>query len=75
MRWHGEFAGSFVEAMTSKTGSFKAFDVFVKMLQGALWQQTDTVFVDLLTFADLVRDARSARVRNHSVRTLTLFPR
>ncbi len=53
--WHGEFSASFVEAMTGKTGSFKAFDVFVKMLQGALWQQSDTVFVDLLTYADLVR--------------------
>jgi hypothetical protein len=60
LRWHGEFAGSFIEAMTSKTGSFKSFDVFAKMLQGALWQQTDTVFVDLLTFADLVRGGRGA---------------
>ena len=57
-RWHGEFSAGFVETMTGKTGSFKAFDVFVKMLQGALWQQSDTVFVDLLTFADLVRIGR-----------------
>ena len=53
--WHGEFSASFVEGMTMKTGSFKAFDVFAKMLRGALWQESDTVFVDLLTYADLVR--------------------
>lgn len=35
-------------------GNFKPFDVFVKMLLTALTQDSDTVFVDLLTFADLV---------------------
>ena len=53
--WHGEFSASFVENITSKTGSFKRFDVLVKMLQGALLRQSDVVFMDLLTYADLVR--------------------
>jgi hypothetical protein len=53
--WHGEFSASFLENITSKTGSFKRFDVLVKMLQGALLRQSDVVFMDLLTFADLVR--------------------
>jgi hypothetical protein len=59
--WHGEFSASFVEGMTMKTGSFKAFDVFAKMLRGALWQESDTVFVDLLTYADLVRRRAAGR--------------
>ena len=53
--WHGEFSAAYVENVTSKTGSFKRFAVLVKMLQGALLQQTDSVFLDLLTYADLVR--------------------
>ncbi len=53
--WHGEFSASFIENMTGKTGSFKSFDVFVQMLHSALWQQAETVFIDLLTFSDLVR--------------------
>lgn len=53
--WHGEFSASYVENITSKTGSFKRFPVLVKMLMGALRQQTETVFLDLLTYADLVR--------------------
>ena len=53
--WHGEFSTSFIENMTGKTGSFKSFDVFVQMLHSALWQQAETVFIDLLTFSDLVR--------------------
>lgn len=51
--WHGEFPATYIESVTGKTGSFKRFDVFVKMFQGALWRQADTVFLDLLTHADL----------------------
>jgi coiled-coil domain-containing protein 61 len=53
--WHGEFPAAYIESITSKTGSFKRFDVLVMMLQGALWRQADTVYLDLLTYADLVR--------------------
>jgi coiled-coil domain-containing protein 61 len=42
-----------VEDITSKTGSFKKFSVFVRMLQSAVLQQSDSVFVDLLTCQDL----------------------
>jgi len=51
--WHGEFSASYVENITRKTGSFKRFDVLVKMLVGALQARTETVFLDLLTYADL----------------------
>ena len=71
MIWHGEFPATYVEGLTGKTGSFKRFDVFVKMFQGALWRQADTVFLDLLTFSDLVRPfsllncARTRPLRSH----------
>ena len=42
-----------VEEITAKTGSFKRFPVFVKMLLSALRQESDSVFVDLLSYGDL----------------------
>lgn len=42
-----------MEDITSKTGSFKKFSIFVRMLQTAVLQQSDSVFVDLLTCQDL----------------------
>ncbi len=42
-----------IEDITSKTGNFKKFAVFVKMLLSALKQASDSVFVDLLTYQDL----------------------
>jgi len=76
--WHGEFPASYVEGVTGKTGSFKRFDIFVKMFQGALWRQSDTVFLDLLTYGDLVRWhccglLCALQDRSHSRPTLLLF--
>ncbi|PRW56091.1 coiled-coil domain-containing 61-like isoform X1 [Chlorella sorokiniana] len=51
--WAATFAAKYVEEITAKTGSFKRFPVFVKMLLSAVRQESDSVFVDLLTFADL----------------------
>jgi coiled-coil domain-containing protein 61 len=42
-----------VEDITSKTGNFKKFAVFVRMLHSAVLQQSDAVYVDLLTYQDL----------------------
>jgi coiled-coil domain-containing protein 61 len=42
-----------IEDITSKTGNFKKFPVFVKMLVSAVKQQSDSVFIDLLTYQDL----------------------
>ena len=52
-RWTGEFAAKYVEDITQKTGNFKRFSVFVNMLRKALSSGSDSVFVDLLTAADL----------------------
>ena len=53
--WHAEFTASYIEMLTSKTGSSKRFDVLVKMLRGALFRHSDAVFLDLLPYADLAR--------------------
>jgi hypothetical protein len=42
-----------IEEITRKTGNFKTFTVFVKMLRSAILQESDSVFVDLLTYQDL----------------------
>ena len=43
-----------IEDVTRKTGNFKRFGVFVKMLVSALENSSDAVHLDLLTYADLV---------------------
>lgn len=42
-----------MEEITSKTGSFKRFSIFCKMLQAALGNASDSVLAELLTLADL----------------------
>lgn len=42
-----------VEDITAKTGNFKKFPVFVKMLLTALKQESESVCIDLLTYEDL----------------------
>ncbi|KAK9867788.1 hypothetical protein WJX84_003167 [Apatococcus fuscideae] len=52
-RWQGEFSAKHIEDVTSKTGSFKKYGVFIRMLITAIQQTSESVVVDLLTFADL----------------------
>lgn len=37
--WKGEFSAKYVEDITAKTGNFKKFPVFVKMLASAVRRQ------------------------------------
>jgi hypothetical protein len=37
-RWHGEFSANYIEEVTHKTGNFKKFSVFAKMLASSLRQ-------------------------------------
>jgi len=37
--WRGDFQAKYVEEITNKTGTFKKFPVFVKMMLAALKQQ------------------------------------
>lgn len=52
-RWTGEFTSHYIEEITQKTGNYKKFGVFVKMLLTALARDSDSVFIDLLTNSDL----------------------
>lgn len=54
-RWHAAFEASYVEKLSRKTGNFKKFEVFFKMLTKALKQPNNNIFADLLTAKDLVR--------------------
>eukprot|EP01036_Dinobryon_divergens_P053401 gene53401-71387_t len=52
-RWRGEFTSQYIEEITQKAGNFKKFTVFIKMLASAFSKDSDSVFVDLLTYNDL----------------------
>lgn len=52
-RWKGEFSAKSIEAVTSKTGNYKKFSVFVKMLYSSFSQKSDSVTIDLLTRSQL----------------------
>ncbi|KAF5843476.1 protein required for templated centriole assembly [Dunaliella salina] len=52
-RWRGDFTARYIEDITAKTGNFKKFHVFVKMLLSAVKYASDSVFMDLLTYQDL----------------------
>eukprot|EP00240_Pyramimonas_obovata_P006716 CAMPEP_0118955634 /NCGR_PEP_ID=MMETSP1169-20130426/60296_1 /TAXON_ID=36882 /ORGANISM="Pyramimonas obovata, Strain CCMP722" /LENGTH=150 /DNA_ID=CAMNT_0006903523 /DNA_START=216 /DNA_END=664 /DNA_ORIENTATION=- len=52
-RWRGDFTSRYIEDITAKTGNYKKYGVFVKMLLTAVTEESDSVFVDLLTYNDL----------------------
>ena len=49
----GQFSSRYIEEITRKTGNYKKFTVFVQMLMQSLDGQSDSVFIDLLTYSDL----------------------
>merc|ERR1712228_16550 len=54
-------ANSYIEEITSKTGNFKTFDKFCRMIYSALESNNSSVFIDLLTYQDLeILKARKA---------------
>ncbi len=42
-----------IEELTRKTGNFKQFPIFLNMLESAIIKSSDSVTLDLLTYADL----------------------
>ncbi|XP_069602916.1 centrosomal protein CCDC61 isoform X1 [Ranitomeya imitator] len=52
-QWRGEFDAEFIEDLTHKTGNFKQYSIFCNMLHSALTQSSESVTLDLLTYADL----------------------
>ncbi|KAK3093960.1 hypothetical protein FSP39_022289 [Pinctada imbricata] len=52
-QWRASFDSQYIEDLTHKTGNFKQFHIFTSMLESAVTQSSDSVSLDLLTFADL----------------------
>jgi len=48
-----QFSSRYIEEITHKTGNHKKFSIFVQMLMSSLTAESDSVFIDLLTYADL----------------------
>eukprot|EP00892_Ulva_mutabilis_P001572 jgi/Ulvmu1/11415/UM075_0077.1 len=66
--WKGTFTKQYITEITSKTGNFKSYSVFVTMLASALRRTSDSVCVDLLTYSDLeVLKAKRLRRSGHEV--------
>lgn len=71
-RWRGDFSKTYVEEVSAKTGSFKKFATFAKMLVAAVVNESsESVSVDLLTYADLERLKRERTTRPGSARDAT----
>ncbi|NXF78173.1 CCD61 protein, partial [Sclerurus mexicanus] len=67
--WRGEFDAAFIEDLTRKTGNFKQFGIFCSMLESALMQSSESVSLELLTYADL------ETLRSRKVGAITWPPR
>lgn len=52
-QWRGDFDPVYIEDLTRKTGNFKQFPIFCSMLESAVRKTSDSVTLDLLTYADL----------------------
>ena len=53
-QWRGDFTARFIEdELTRRTGSFKKFKMFARMLEMAISNSAQSLFIDLLTYADL----------------------
>lgn len=70
-RWRAKFAARFIEEITQRTGNAKAFDVFVRMLLSALAQESDSVYLDILTARDLEMLRRHANPQGPPATTST----
>ncbi|XP_060941627.1 centrosomal protein CCDC61 [Limanda limanda] len=69
-QWRGEFDPAYIEDLTRKTGNFKQFPIFCSMLESAVRKMSDSVTLDLLTYADLelLRNRKAgvvSRTRGH----------
>ncbi|XP_022328744.2 centrosomal protein CCDC61-like isoform X1 [Crassostrea virginica] len=69
-QWRAQFDSAYIEDLTHKTGNFKQFHIFTSMLESAITQSSDSVSLDLLTFADL----ESLRQRKVGTATKTSIP-
>ncbi|CAD8113566.1 unnamed protein product [Paramecium sonneborni] len=68
--WIANFQASYIEEITSKTGNYKKYSTFIKMLQSAIKNQTETVYIDILTFQDL-EQIKNKRPKQNQQQNLT----
>ncbi|XP_028839260.1 centrosomal protein CCDC61 isoform X2 [Denticeps clupeoides] len=52
-QWRAQFDPAYIEDLTRKTGNFKQFPIFCSMLESAVRKTSESVTLDLLTYADL----------------------
>eukprot|EP00794_Sanderia_malayensis_P020309 gene20309-22306_t len=69
-KWRGKFDSQYVEELTHKTGNFKQFNIFCSMLESALRKTSESVMLDLMTYADLesLRSQKSNGTSNYQHR-------
>ena len=53
LQWAGKFTARFIEEISQRTGSFKSFPVFIKMLLTALNGDSDSLTLDIMASEDL----------------------
>ncbi|CAF1159694.1 unnamed protein product [Adineta steineri] len=68
-QWKSSFDANYIETMTTKTGNFKSFNVFIDMLENAINQKSSSVSLDLLTCDDL--DLLRKKQENHKKKSST----
>lgn len=67
MYWKAEFEAKYIEEITNKAGSYKSFQIFIKMLMSALSKESESVFIDLLSFRDL-EQIKMKKMQGNSLR-------
>ncbi|CAD8082194.1 unnamed protein product [Paramecium primaurelia] len=67
--WIANYHAQYIEEIASKTGNYKKYTTFIKMLQSALNNQTETVYIDILTFQDLeqIKNKRSNKLQTQNI--------
>jgi coiled-coil domain-containing protein 61 len=62
-----------VEEITQKAGNYKTFEIFIKMLNSAISKESESVFIDLLTYSDLEQlKARKSSQASQVTNSVTL---
>eukprot|EP01083_Nonionella_stella_P029802 81916_1 len=76
-KWNNQFIKSYIEEMTTKTGNFKTFDKFCRMIYSALRSNNNgSVFIDLLSYQDLeILKARKAAKSGTEIQPLNVTQR
>eukprot|EP01083_Nonionella_stella_P209187 758526_1 len=76
-KWNNQFIHSYIEEMTTKTGNFKTFDKFCRMIYSALRSNNNgSVFIDLLSYQDLeILKARKAAKSGTEIQPLNVTQR